>query len=332
MTFEQQSYTEQVQNMTALAYEAAGAWGLNVQTLKLIAYTNNAVFYVQTPDEDYALRVRRPGHKPLAWIQSERVWMSALADNPVLRVHRPVADVYTSALRGYDGEVHCTLTTWVTGDPLPLEQLTEARLYQIGIQAAHLHRVSAAFTPPPDFIRPALDWEGLFGAEGAYHPGDGVRYFDADALALMEQATSIMRHTMQTLGTSAEVFGMIHGDLIAKNFVFDGEQAGIIDFEECAYGYYLYDLVPIIWLARGTPRAQSIADALWAGYHSIRPQPEAWRAHLDVFVMARHIASCRWIAGNAKHPNLRERVGGIIAERMQELSTYLEQTTSGAAR
>jgi Ser/Thr protein kinase RdoA (MazF antagonist) len=326
MSFNQQSYTEQTDALTILATQAAMAWGLSIQSLDLISYTNNAVFCLKTPDSMYALQVRRPDHKPLAWIQSERTWINTLSHHPELRVHRPVMDVYQGELQGHEGVVYCTLTTWLTGQALSLDDLTNSHLDAIGKQIARLHNASAAFIPPQGFTRPRLDWDGLFGQGGAYDPKDGMAYFAPEYLELMDYATDIIRETMRALGNHADVFGIIHGDLIAKNFVFNGDDVGIIDTEECAYGYYLYDLTPIMWLARNTPRAHAVIDTLWAAYTDIRPQPEPYRAYVDVFIMARHIASCRWVAGNANHPNLRGRVHNILKERMDELANNLGLT------
>jgi len=317
-TFKTATYDEQTHHLTALAQTALDAWDIQPNALTLAAYTNNAVFRVEAGSETYALRVHRPGAKSRVWIESERSWLRTLAEH--LRVPRPLASVYAGALAGYAGTVYCSLTTWLPGEPATLETLTPARLEAIGHVAGRLHQLAATFTPPPGFERPSLDWDGLFGPGGAYDPGEGMRYFSDEALALIDAVTARVQRTMDA---QADQRHLIHADLIAKNILFDAnEEIGLVDFDDCAFGYPLYDLTPIIWMARGSPEAAAIREGLWKGYTAVHPGAD--RAALEDYVAARHVASCRWVAGNAQHPAIRGRAEAIIAERLDDMRHYLD--------
>lgn len=326
MSFQTQSYDEQINNLTHFAHDALRHWGLSAGSLQFIAYTSNAVFRVSTSHGDFSLRVHRPNHKSLALIESERLWVDALSQNPNLRVPRSHLDIYHGELAGVEGTVYGTLNHWIEGQPRELDQLSPENLRLIGQTVAHFHNSASAFSPPPNFNRPRLDWDGLFSTGGAYDPRAGMRFFMPEHLEQIAQATTLIKQTMNHLNQTPDSFGLIHGDLISKNIIFDGDnKIAFLDFEDSAYGYDLYDLTPIIWLGRNSPNVAQIATHLWDGYIINRPQPSENRHHLDVFVMARHIASCRWVAGNAEHPNLRGKVADIIATRMIELTKLLER-------
>lgn len=328
MSFLTQSYDQQITALSALAHHALRHWGLNVSACQLIAYTSNAVFYVKTTDGDFSLRVHRPNHKSLALIESERLWLETLSQSPNLRVPRPYLDIYHGTLAGIEQVVYVTLNHWIEGQAREIDALTSDDLYLIGQNVAHFHQTASSLTPPANFNRPRLDWDGLFNTGGAYDPKTGIQFFQAEHLALIAQATEIIRHTMNTLDQAPNTFGLIHGDLISKNIIFDEmNNIAFLDFEDSAYGYYLYDLTPIIWANRNNPYQDDVMQYLWEGYQHIRPQPANYRQHLAIFVMARHIASCRWVAGNADHPNLRGKVSDMIATRMIELTSYLERIT-----
>ncbi len=310
--FNKMDYDEQITHLSTFAKQAATFYGLQPHPV-LIAYTNNAVFRIG----GVALRIHRPGHKPLKWIESEQVWLRFLhsCHAPTFNVPKPLDGIYIGALAGVDEAVYATAYHWIAGTTQQIEDLTPDALYRIGQLAAQLHTCADQFTPPANFERPRYDWDGLFGEQSPYHPGEaGMRLFTDQQLQIIQDATQTIQ---QAMARQTHQFGMIHGDLIAKNILFDGEAIGLVDFDDCAFGYYLYDLTPLLWLSRGTARYLTIKEALWAGYTAIRPAVDA--TDLDTFVAARHIASIRWVASNAAHPSLRDKAQTIINQRLDEL-------------
>lgn len=307
--FHQLDYREQVNRFERLASQALVHFGLPDAALDLTAYTNNTVFRVQAGSERYALRLHRPGHKPLRWIESELMWLRTLSAE--LSVPTPVGDVYTDELDGVDEPVYCVLLTWVDGQPIMAGDHTAAQLQAVGAFAARLHTIR--FEPPSGFERPTLDCAGLFGSDSPYNPGEGERFFTADHRVVMAEVIDQVCAVM----AAGPAFGLIHADLIAKNLLFDGETVGAVDFDECGYGYYAYDLTPMLWVNRDREDYDAIREAIVTGYN--RPLD-----HLDTFVAARHVASCRWIAGNADHPAIRGKVPDILEHRVNEMKRFLK--------
>lgn len=328
VSFQSLDYVEQLSHLTVLAEHALVHFGLMGASLEFLAYTNNAVFRVTHDGARFTLRVHRPGYKPAAWIRSELAWLNAIAETSALGVPVPVGDPFVGQLEGYNGDVICTLLRWVAGDPLNAETFTLDQARQVGALAGSLHQVSAAFVAPVGFERPRLDWYGLFADGGPYDPGAGKALIQPEQQAVIDDVTDRVRKTMHALGDEPDAFGLIHADLIAKNILIDGDgHMGLVDFDECAYGWYLYDLTPLIWLARGTDRMAAVRDALLDGYAMKRKLPDQAVDHLNVMVAARHVASVRWVAGNAEHPAIRGTAETIIAERTDTMRRFLENGT-----
>jgi Ser/Thr protein kinase RdoA (MazF antagonist) len=320
---------ERMARLETLAREALEAFGLPGAALSPHAHTNNAVFRADDRRGSYLLRIHRPGLKRLAWIRSELAWLEAIRRETGLCVPEPAGPVYSGALPDVDGPVYCVLLGWLEGQPTAPEMITRAQAEALGAFAGRLHDFAARFIPPPEFERPRLDWEGLFGADSPYYSAAEAGYFTAEMRAVLDEAATRAGLTMAALDAAGESFGLIHADLIAKNVLFNGETVCAIDFDDCAYGYYLYDLTPLLWACRADPRYEVIQDALWRGYTAARPLPEELRPHLETLVAARHVASCRWVAGNAGHPAIRGRVAEILAGRIEELRGFL---TTGRLR
>lgn len=322
--FNQLPYEAQLERLSALATRAIAHYGFDDATFSLVNYTNNAVFKVEAPSGVYILRLYRAGLRPLSAIQSELMWLSALAENGVC-VPAPIGEIYTGELEDEALPVYCTLTTRLEGEPLTYAQMTDDHIRAIGQFIGQLHTVATTFIAPADFSRPRLDYEGLFGDDSPYNPKEGASIFTDEQKMVMKQVQDRVKETFDFLGQTAETFGLIHADFIPQNMVWDGMKLGAIDFEYCGYGYYLYDLAPMLWMNRNEPNYDHLRLTLWDGYNQVRPQSENMMKTLQTFVAARHIASCRWIAGNLSNPSVRARAHQVIAERVEEMKSFLMQ-------
>ncbi|MBZ0295577.1 MAG: phosphotransferase, partial [Anaerolineae bacterium] len=321
MMFEDLDYDSQLERLAAAAQTALAAYGLQGAPLTPVMYLDNAVFRVDTKDASFALRITR--HADESRLQSELSWLEAIARDTPLCVPRPVrtgdgALLASVPVAGIDTPVHVSLLSWVEGVTVLPSDITVAQVRQLGEFLAQLHHYAAAFQPSPAFDRPRLDWEGLFGARSPYNPGDGARLFKPDQIAVFDAVAERTRAVMQALGETPATFGLIHADFIAKNYLFQGETVCALDFDHCAYGFYLYDLAPPLLQFSTEARYEALKSALWAGYTSLSPLPDAYRAHLETLVAARHVASCRWIASNLDNPKIRERAPQIIRDRVAE--------------
>ena len=325
--FEQLSYDQQVQWWTGIAEDALEAYALHDARLELLTYSNNAVFSVRARDARFVLRLHRPELARERWIRSELLWLRAICDNSDLVVPYPVetraGDLVASVrVERLSAPVHAVLFRHIEGESRQPADISADEVGQVGVFLAKLH--SIPYTPPDDFQRPRLDWEGLFGEESLYDPGEGARLFSAEQREVFAAVAKRVREVMAALGQGADHFGLIHADLLCKNVLFHQGAARALDFEYCGRGYYLYDLTPILWQLRDNGRYPELLQAMWQGYTSIRPLSENQRELLEVFIAGRHLASCRWIAGNLGNASIREKAPQILAERTGEMRRFLE--------
>ncbi len=323
-------YAEQVERMTRAARLALGAYDLAEADLQFLAYVNNAVFKITAPNgKAYVLRLYRPGHKRAQWIRSELTWLSAIRQQTDLQVPNPVMATNDDALvaipvEGLDAQINAALFGWIEGAFFQNENISIEQVRKAGEFLARLHEFAATFQPLPSFMRPRLDAEGLFGENSPYNPGEGARIFTPDQQQVFTAVEARVRAVIEEIGEKSEAFGLIHADFIAKNWLFNERGACAIDFDDCSWGYYLYDLAPALLQFKYEPRYRAMREAFLAGYTSIRRLASEAEAHLETFIAARHLASCRWLAGNLHNPRIRERAADLIAQRTEELQRFLE--------
>ena len=328
--FETLTYDQQIQHLTDAAQTVLAQFGLPDAEVTPLLYVHNAVFAVIAPTgEKYTLRLLRPGSRPDSWLYSELAWLEAITRETRLCVPRPLRTASgerfaLAAVTGLDTPLRAALLHWLDGAALPPEQISVEQAHRLGHYLGELHRFSRVFQPAPGFERPRLDWEGLFGEQSQYNPGAGARIFTPEHMQVFDAVAENVRLTMGTLGQSAANFGLIHGDFIAKNILFRGESICVLDFDNSGYGYYLYDLAPLLLQWSALAQYAALKAALWAGYTAIHPLPDEQQNHVETFVAARHVASCRWIASNLSNPQVSARAPQIIATRVEELRQYLQ--------
>ncbi|MBC8100887.1 MAG: phosphotransferase, partial [Armatimonadetes bacterium] len=248
--------------MIDFARAALRHYGLADATLTLLTDANNTVYRVDAGAARYMLRLHRPGRKPLAWIEAELVWLTALNNETALHVPQPAGRLYATSAG------IAMLFTWREGEPLTPAAFTPQHAHALGGFAAALHTHGATIKLPDGMARPRLDWEGLFGAQSPYQPdADGDALITLSQRALMTAAAAKIKATFDALDALPDAFGLIHADLIPKNLLWtpDGQIAAL-DFDDCAVGYGLYDLAPVLWFMQSEPQYVAVREALWAAY------------------------------------------------------------------
>lgn len=325
---EELSYLGQVRRLRRLAEAVLASYGLGDVTLKLIGYGENTTFRVVAPaaatsandpfvENRYLLRIHRPGYQTDASISSELAWLAALRESGLV-VPEPVpsntGELLTKAIApGVPQPRSCALFRWMrgrkTGKRVRLTHWTA-----LGRLMAQLHGHAMHWPLPPGFTRRRWDWDGLFGDDAGFNlAADRVWALLPEPRAGRFRAVADQaRRVMDELGQGPDAFGLIHADLFLGeegNVLFSGGEARPIDFDDCGFGYWVYDLAAALahWqLAESWPR---VRDALLDGYTRVRPFPAGQLAHLDLFMAARHVSEILWATDMAQvNPSFREEL------------------------
>ncbi|MGJ3238571.1 MAG: phosphotransferase enzyme family protein [Anaerolineae bacterium] len=276
-----------------------------------LAYTHNAVFQVHHHNTRYILRLSPPTERER--LSSECAMLQTIAQDG-LSVPQAIAMLN-------DADYCGLLLSYFDGVSPEPAQVTTETLNAIGRFLGRLHTLSF----DPVLARPHLDWDGLFSAQGVYHPGDeNLRTFTDGQVQVMAQVSERVRQAMQALDQLGDAWGIIHADLLLKNVLFDQGNLHALDFEYSGWGYYLYDLTPVLWQLKPHPRYAQFEQALWEGYTHIRPLTSAHHDWLETLLAGRQVASMRWVVANQHNPYVVGKVSQILAQRATELQDYLQ--------
>jgi Ser/Thr protein kinase RdoA (MazF antagonist) len=106
-----------------------------------------------------------------------------------------------------------------------------------------------------------------------------IRCFRPAERALVIETRDRLRGAMDRYGRDPSTFGMIHADLHDGNLLVGGDGLTVIDFDDCAFGWHVYDIAVGLWHQQQSPRFETIQDAFVRGYRTRRDarRRRAWR-------------------------------------------------------
>jgi len=96
----------------------------------------------------------------------------------------------------------------------------------------------------------------------------------------------------------------------------DGDHLAVIDFDDAAFGWHLYDLAVALVFYDEHPHFTGFRDACLRGYGAVRPPPEGAVRWLPMFWLIRRLVQVGWLQARPELPerdDLKGRKGAILA-------------------
>lgn len=251
-------------NREELILRALERYGLERQPWRILRHNENLTVRV---GEAYLLRIHRPaagihmepllsGTDPLALRKTEVALLRHLGKKG-LTVQRPLADRTGRDVTLLPDGTAATMLTWLPGEPLAPEKLTEALCLRLGAMVAELHRAAADFQGAETLrydralcSRLRADFSRMYRAG----------CLDRRRLSLLEAACDVVAEGL----TSGEGT-TIHADLSLGNLLLTEQGPAAIDFSLSGWGHPMLDLAGLMGLTTKTELRQALAAGFTAG-------------------------------------------------------------------
>jgi Ser/Thr protein kinase RdoA (MazF antagonist) len=243
------------------------------------------------------LRLHRQGYHTKPEIASELAWLAALQDLPGLRAVRPVAGA-----QGLVTEIDRRFLVAfdrIAGQELQPGDDLDRWFAPLGEITARLHLHARQWTPPAGFTRKRWDVETILGQTPHWGHWREAQGLDPEGKALLARATAALAQTLNAYGTGRETFGLIHADLRLANLMVDGDRLTAIDFDDCGFGWWAYDLAAALSFIETDPRLPALIAAWVEGYTRIVPLRPEDRAMIPSLVFLRRVLLTAWLATRA---------------------------------
>lgn len=246
----------------------------------------------------YALRMRKLVGAYREQIESELVFLRDVRQGTGLDIPAPVTtrtgNLYCLLPHGSDVYMG-VLFTWVPGVHVGGADITSAQLGQMARAVAQLHKFSRTYTPPPGFDRPTYDVGWYLGNTTWRANADFVKLLEPEAVADLLWVSDEVGAFLQAYPKNAETFGLIHYDLHIGNFLFHDGVANMIDFDECGFGYYLFDLAHLLFEFVERTEYGRFKQAALEGYCAVGGPAPAGDRDLRDFLALQIVAYMNWL-------------------------------------
>lgn len=272
-----------------LADEILQHWANDGAPAKYWRASSNFVFFFKHAAQDHVLRFTHESERTVEAIQAEMDYVNQLADKGIL-VARPIRSLNGNHVESIDtdyGLFHAVVFEALKGEQREIEDFTPEQFVRWGQALGDLHNATAELS-----IGGRPTWEEHLAMVADLLPDDEV-----DALRTLE----MVKARLSKLSVRDDNFGLIHYDFEPDNIIWRGdqperEQAGIIDFDDSAYYWFVADIALALGeLFEDTREQVDLQNESFLhfveGYRTVRSIADEELALIPLFIQANNLVT-----------------------------------------
>jgi Ser/Thr protein kinase RdoA (MazF antagonist) len=196
---------------------------------------------------------------------------------------------------------HCVRFEFLPGTEPGAEpegRLTGRHFEELGEITARMHRHARAWRRPPWFTRFHWDYPAALGAQarwGRWQDGIGVGPAERQVLARLDDT---LRARLRAFGQGPERYGLVHADTRPANLLVHRGSVSVIDFDDCGFSWYLYDLGTAVSFFEHSPEVPGLVDSWLTGYRRAGQLRAEDEAEIWTFILFRRLLLVAWIGSH----------------------------------
>lgn len=314
-----------------IARQAVGCWDIGEVEITLIKHRENSVFRLTKKNgESFALRVHRADYHSDQELLSELNWMQALnvdgVSTPAI-IKTSDGQLFVKVAHPNSTETRqCSLLAWVKGKSFDdlgrvekgVQKELEARYYKLGLLAGKLHQQGNQWQPPQHFTRQSWNSEGLLGEQPLWgqfwlHPVLNKRQ-----RSKLLKAKLVLQSLLKQMGQTEENYGLIHADFLPENILQENGQLKLIDFDDCGYGWYLFEMATSLFPIVDKPYFEQVTTAYVKGYRVEGKLSQSDLELLPAFMLIRALTYLGWLKSRKGSIKNADLIAQKIAEALDE--------------
>ncbi len=297
----------------------------------LLKYSENLTYALEVPGNgpQYVLRLYRPGYHDREELLGELLWLRQLSGDTQIKL--------AAVVPGNNGELIQTLYMdgcslfgavfeYVSGDIL--RNLTGQQLYKymekIGEITAVLHDHVIQWPGARHLKRFTWDFFDLTGPDARWGDYTRMMTLTPGQRSVYGHAVAVAQKRLEVYGKGPDRYGLIHSDLNINNILVNGDDIYVLDFDDCGFGWFLYDLSTSV-LEYFDDVLHDCVEALLKGYERYRPLKKEDREELETFIVLRKIVRVGWIATHWDNDTVRGVKASYYVKTAALAAAYCEK-------
>ncbi|QGY00419.1 aminoglycoside phosphotransferase [Roseovarius faecimaris] len=306
--------------LETLANQSLSLWDLpDGARARLINVSENATYLVEAPGgHKSVLRVHRENYHSHRAIECELDWLQALdaeqvVTTPGYYIGKNGDPIQQAHVEGLPDPRYMVLFHFVEGEaPDESGDMTDG-YEELGAIAARCHEHVLRWQKPDNFERLTWDVDAVFGEAPTWGDWRDAPEVDDSVRPTLEKVEATIRARLGAFGKASDRFNLIHADMRLANLLIDSNGTRLIDFDDCGWGWFLYDFAAAISFIEDDPRIPDLKAAWVRGYRTVREMSAEEEAEIDTFVMLRRMALLAWIGSHIEAPEPQELAPGFAA-------------------
>lgn len=303
---------EQLRHLDVLANRSLHLWDIpDDARARLINVSENATYLVEGTGHKSILRVHRENYHTHRAIECELAWSDALnresqVMTPGVYPGRNGDPIQQGQAEGLPHPRYMVLFEFVDGHEPDESHDLEGPFEELGEIAARTHVHSMGWARPQPFERLTWNLDTVFGADptwGHWRDGPLVTPEIEKILARVEET---VKSRLAAFGNGPDRYGLIHADMRLANLLISERGTRLIDFDDCGFGWFLYDFATGISFMEDHPKVPALREAWVTGYRKVRDLSDSEEREIDSFVMLRRLALLAWIGSHIEAPEPQE--------------------------
>ncbi|WP_240535071.1 phosphotransferase enzyme family protein [Notoacmeibacter marinus] len=320
-----------LEHLQKLAEKALTLWDVPEDaTVRLINVSENATYLVEAPGGYRSiLRIHRENYHTRRAIECELAWLDALGAEKVVITPgyyrgRNGDPIQQERIDGLPDPRFMVLFHFVAGTAPDETGDMRDGFEELGVIAARCHEHAMHWERPEPFERLTWDVEAVFGAEPTWGDWRDAPEVTDEVKDALEEVERTIRSRLASYGKAPERYNLIHADMRLANLLIDDNGTRLIDFDDCGFGWFMYDFAAAISFIEDSPQIPALKEAWLKGYRSVRDLPEADEAEIDTFIMLRRMALLAWIGSHIEAPEPQALAPGFAATTARLGQQWLE--------